>query len=62
MKYSVVISAYNEVESVEELYQEVISVLEPREETFEILFVDDGSTDGTGERLADSKGVTAGCG
>ena len=53
MKYSVVISAYNEVESVEELYQEVISALEPLGETFEILFVDDGSTDGTGERLAE---------
>jgi glycosyltransferase involved in cell wall biosynthesis len=53
MKYSVVISAYNEAESVEELYQEVISALEPRKETFEILFVDDGSTDATGERLAE---------
>jgi glycosyltransferase involved in cell wall biosynthesis len=53
MKYSVVISAYNEAESVEELYEEVISVLEPLGETFEILFVDDGSTDGTSERLAE---------
>lgn len=52
MKYSVVISAYNETESVEELYQEVVSALEPLGETFEILFVDDGSTDGTGDRLA----------
>ena len=53
MKYSVVISAYNEAESVEELYREVVSVLEALGETFEILFVDDGSTDGTGERLAE---------
>ncbi len=53
MKYSVVISAYNEAESVEELYQELISAIEPLGETFEILFVDDGSTDGTGERLAE---------
>jgi dolichol-phosphate mannosyltransferase len=52
MNYSVVICAYNEAESVEELYQEVISAFEPRDQTFEILFVDDGSTDGTGERLA----------
>ncbi len=53
MNYSVVIPAYNEADCVEELYQEVISALEPRRETFEILFVDDGSTDGTGERLAE---------
>ena len=53
MRYSVVISAYNEADSVEELYQEVVSSLEPQGGTFEILFVDDGSTDGTGERLAE---------
>ena len=53
MKYSVVISAYNEVESVEELYHELISVIQPLGEPFEILFVDDGSTDGTGERIAE---------
>ena len=52
MDYSVVIPAYNEVGSVEELYAEVISVLEPRQASFEILFADDGSTDGTGEKLA----------
>jgi len=51
MDYSVVIPAYNEVDSVEELYAEVISVLEPRQGSFEILFADDGSTDGTGEKL-----------
>jgi glycosyltransferase involved in cell wall biosynthesis len=56
MKYSVVISAYNEAESLEELYREVVSALEPLGETFEILFVDDGSTDGTGECLAELEG------
>ena len=53
MDYSVVIPAYNEVDSVEELYEELISVLEPRRASFEILFADDGSTDGTGEKLAE---------
>jgi glycosyltransferase involved in cell wall biosynthesis len=53
MDYSVVIPAYNEVDSVEELYEELISVLEPRQASFEIVFADDGSTDGTGEKLAE---------
>ena len=53
MKYSVVVSAFNEAESVGELYQELLSALEPLGESFEILFVDDGSTDGTGEKLAE---------
>ncbi len=53
MDYSAVIPAYNEVDSVEELYEELIAVLEPRQASFEILFADDGSTDGTGEKLAE---------
>jgi len=53
MDYSVVIPAYNEVNSVEELYQELLSVLEPRHASFEIVFADDGSTDGTSEKLAE---------
>jgi glycosyltransferase involved in cell wall biosynthesis len=53
MDYSVVIPAYNEVDSVEELYEELIAVLDPRQVSFEILFADDGSTDGTGEKLAE---------
>jgi len=53
MDYSVVIPAYNEADSVEELYEEVISVLEPLQASFEIVFVDDGSTDGTGEKLSE---------
>ena len=52
MDYSVVVPAYNEVDSVEELYGELISVLEPLKASFEILFVDDGSTDGTAEKLS----------
>ena len=52
MDYSVVVPAYNEVDSVEELYGELVSVLEPLKASFEILFVDDGSTDGTAEKLS----------
>jgi glycosyltransferase involved in cell wall biosynthesis len=51
MDLSVVIPAYNETDSVEELLGEVLAVLEPLKRPFEILFVDDGSTDGTTEKL-----------
>lgn len=44
---SVIIPVYNEKESVGELHRELVSVLESLSKPFEILFVDDGSTDGT---------------
>jgi undecaprenyl-phosphate 4-deoxy-4-formamido-L-arabinose transferase len=44
---SVVVTLYNEAESVDELYRRAVGVLDPGPRTFELLFVDDGSTDGT---------------
>jgi len=44
---SVVVPLYNEEQSLEALYQEIASALEPRDEPFEVVFVDDGSTDGS---------------
>jgi undecaprenyl-phosphate 4-deoxy-4-formamido-L-arabinose transferase len=44
---SVVVTLYNEAESVEELYRRAVQALDPGPRTFELLFVDDGSTDGT---------------
>jgi undecaprenyl-phosphate 4-deoxy-4-formamido-L-arabinose transferase len=44
---SVVVTLYNEAESVDELYRRAVDVLDPGPRTFELLFVDDGSTDGT---------------
>jgi dolichol-phosphate mannosyltransferase len=44
---TVVIPAYNEVANVEPCYRELACVLEAYGQPFEILFVDDGSTDGT---------------
>lgn len=44
---SIVVTAYNEAQNLEELYRRVTAVLEQAGYEFELLFVDDGSTDGT---------------
>ena len=47
MKISVVIPIYNEEENVVLLYDELIGVLKSMDNSYEILFIDDGSTDTT---------------
>jgi len=47
---SIVIPLYNEWGSIEPLCDAIISAVVPMEETFEVLLVDDGSTDETFER------------
>ena len=42
---SVVVPLLNEEATLEELYREIAAALEPRGEGFEVVFVDDGSTD-----------------
>ena len=49
---SVVIPVRNEAPNVDPLYRELVEVLEPSGRTFEIVIVDDGSTDETFARLA----------
>jgi len=44
---SIVIPAYNEAESIEKLFEEIVAVLSDLDLTYEIVFVDDGSRDGT---------------
>ena len=44
---SVVVTVFNEAACVEELYRRTLAALEPGPRTFELIFVDDGSTDGT---------------
>src|SRR5437867_3640725 len=44
---SVVVTLLNEAGCVEELYRRTLAALDPGPRTFELLFVDDGSTDGT---------------
>jgi undecaprenyl-phosphate 4-deoxy-4-formamido-L-arabinose transferase len=54
---SVVVTVFNEAPSIEELYRRAVAALDPGPRTFELIFVDDGSTDGTFavlERLHDT--------
>lgn len=48
---SVVVSVYNEAEGIRHAYEEMTHVLRQMPETYELIFVDDGSTDGTGDLL-----------
>jgi dolichol-phosphate mannosyltransferase len=48
---SVVIPCYNEAENVEPMLEKLAQVLAPLGRSWEVLFVDDASTDGTFERL-----------
>src|SRR6202041_926091 len=51
--YSVVVPLYNEQESVPQLYVKIIDVMDAVGEPFEIVFVDDGSRDGTFRQLSE---------
>src|SRR5881394_325038 len=44
---SIVVTVFNEAGCVEELYRRTLAALDPGPRTFELIFVDDGSTDGT---------------
>lgn len=48
---SVVVSVYNEAEGIRHAYEEMTHVLRQMPETYELIFVDDGSTDGSGDLL-----------
>ncbi len=52
-RISVVIPFLNEVQNLPELYQRLVAVLAQRPEPFEILFVDDGSQDGSPQWVAE---------
>ena len=55
VEISVVIPAYNEEPNVAALLERIKDVFEPLERSFEAVFVDDGSTDKTLERLLEHK-------
>jgi len=49
--YSIVAPIYNELENLPELYRRVKEVMDSTGETWELLLVDDGSTDGSTEAI-----------
>jgi glycosyltransferase involved in cell wall biosynthesis len=48
---SVIVLVYNEIDSIEPLHRELMGVLESLGRTFEVVYVDDGSRDGSTEKL-----------
>jgi glycosyltransferase involved in cell wall biosynthesis len=51
MGISIVIPLYNESESIDRLYEELTAAMESTHREYEIVLVDDGSTDGSFDRL-----------
>jgi len=47
LEYSIIIPVMNEEANVELLYRRIVKVMNKQEETYEIIFIDDGSTDKT---------------
>jgi len=51
--YSVVAPIYNEIENLPELYRRVKEVMNSTGETWELVLVDDGSTDGSTDKISE---------
>ncbi len=51
MSLSIVVPIYNELDNVELLYRQITEVLTPLNRPYEMLFVDDGSQDGSGAKM-----------
>ncbi|HYL08605.1 MAG TPA: glycosyltransferase family 2 protein [Candidatus Udaeobacter sp.] len=48
---SVIVLVYNEVDSIEPLHRELMGVLKALDRAFEVVYIDDGSRDGSAEQL-----------
>ncbi len=53
MKVSIIIPAYNEVENITQCLTDLVTVMKPSGYEYEIIVVDDGSSDRTGEAIQD---------
>ena len=51
MKISIIVPVFNERDSINQLYAEIVSGVNTRD--YEIIFIDDGSTDGSAEAIED---------
>ena len=51
-RLSVVVLVFNEIESIAPLHEELLGVLDAMDTTYEVVYIDDGSRDGSTERLA----------
>ena len=49
--YSIIAPIYNEIENIPELYRRVTEVMQSAREPWELILVDDGSTDGSTEKI-----------
>ncbi len=58
---SVLLPVFNERENIRPLYEELRAVLDGLSRTYEIVFVDDGSSDGSGEALRNLAEADARC-
>ena len=51
MKYSIILPVYNESENLQQLYERMSKVMAKLKSSYEVVFINDGSTDRTGEML-----------
>ncbi len=58
LNYSVVVPVFNEAKNAGALYDEIHSEMEKLQKSYEIIFVDDGSRDGTAEELLAKSPIT----